>query len=547
MRLTVDPGSSAFVFDHLAGDDAARLRNHGLAMQAPKWVPQPAVVTRSEYAALPFWGDADGQAQAALASIRDEYNSSLALSGGGVYRCPLDHEYLPFQRAGLAYALQRKNTLIGDEMGLGKTIEAIGFANEIGARRVLVVCPASVRLHWRDMVAGTPDNPAWSVIPRVRVYPVMKSSDGVDPFANYVVISYNLLSSPGIQEALLKLHWDLLILDEVHYLKSVGALRTRATFGGLRTHGTGSIAEASERILALSGTPLPNRARECYAVTRHLCWDAIDWMSEDAFKRRYNPSRRVQRLVPDPAGGPPIIRTSVDERSGHLPELRTRLRCNLMVRRLMSNVMPQLPERRYELTYIEPNGAIRKALKAESLLGIDPEHLENVDPDVWGHVSTIRYEMGMAKVPRAIEFVKMLLTSEEKLFVLFHHRQVGLMLEEALAAYNPVLLIGGLGATKVHVRKEQFIRDPRHRVLLGQLEVAGTGLDGLQKVCRIATFVEASWTPKDNEQALYRLRRHGQTRGVLGQFLVAEGGWDEKILLKNHVKSVNIFTTLDGE
>ena len=44
-------------------------------------------------------------------------------------------EYLPYQRAGIAYSLSRENVLIGDEMGLGKTIQAIGIANATKARR----------------------------------------------------------------------------------------------------------------------------------------------------------------------------------------------------------------------------------------------------------------------------------------------------------------------------------------------------------------------------------------------------------------------------
>ena len=65
---------------------------------------------------------------------------------------PAGLSYLPFQRAGVAYALKRKGTLIADEMGLGKTIQAIGIINALGAeqvRRVLVICPASLKLNWQ--------------------------------------------------------------------------------------------------------------------------------------------------------------------------------------------------------------------------------------------------------------------------------------------------------------------------------------------------------------------------------------------------------------
>ena len=39
-------------------------------------------------------------------------------------------EYLPYQRAGIAYARRFPTVLIGDDMGLGKTIQAIGIIND---------------------------------------------------------------------------------------------------------------------------------------------------------------------------------------------------------------------------------------------------------------------------------------------------------------------------------------------------------------------------------------------------------------------------------
>ena len=63
---------------------------------------------------------------------------------------PKGLDYLPYQRAGIAYAMSRDNTLIGDEMGLGKTIQALGVVNASKqANRVLIVCPASLRLNWQ--------------------------------------------------------------------------------------------------------------------------------------------------------------------------------------------------------------------------------------------------------------------------------------------------------------------------------------------------------------------------------------------------------------
>jgi len=57
--------------------------------------------------------------------------------------------YLPYQRAGIAYASARDACLIGDEMGLGKTVQAIGVSNmDPSTLNNLVVVPASLKINW---------------------------------------------------------------------------------------------------------------------------------------------------------------------------------------------------------------------------------------------------------------------------------------------------------------------------------------------------------------------------------------------------------------
>ncbi len=56
----------------------------------------------------------------------------------------------PFQSAGVEYALLRKDTLLADQPGLGKTVEGVLLFNcDPTIKRVLVICPASLKEHWR--------------------------------------------------------------------------------------------------------------------------------------------------------------------------------------------------------------------------------------------------------------------------------------------------------------------------------------------------------------------------------------------------------------
>ena len=48
------------------------------------------------------------------------------------------------------------------------------------------------------------------------------------------------------------------------------------------------------------------------------------------------------------------------------------------------------------------------------------------------------------------------------------------------------------------------------RVLIGTIGALGTGVDGLQHVCRNVIFLDRDWTPGLNEQAEDRVNRSGQ-------------------------------------
>jgi SNF2 family DNA or RNA helicase len=52
----------------------------------------------------------------------------------------------PFQRAGVRWLAPRKKALLADSMGLGKTVEALMSLPDNA--KVVVVCPASLRLNW---------------------------------------------------------------------------------------------------------------------------------------------------------------------------------------------------------------------------------------------------------------------------------------------------------------------------------------------------------------------------------------------------------------
>lgn len=514
------------------------IREHGLDFSTTASTPAEAVLfTREPYAAAAFGSYATPAARQQIGGILAAIASSWKASSGAHVRMPADKELWEFQKADIEYALQRNNTLIGDQPGLGKTPVAICFANEIAAKRVLVLCPASIRLQWVKRIREWTTMP-WPYV----VHPILHGRSGVHPTAQWTVVSYDLARTPAIGRALAEGFYDLLILDEAHYLKTSDSGRSRSVFGGGHDPKFAPLASRSGAILALTGTPLPNRPREAYTLARALNWDCIDWMSEDRFRERFNPSMRREWF--DEASGQ--NRVGVDERSGRHAELQNRLRANIMVRHMKRDVMTQLKLPVYDIIQLEETGPVKQALKAERLLDIDPEHLEGADAAVFGQIASVRKLMGIALAPQVADYIEMLIRGgEEKLVVFAWHIEVMNMLEKRLARYGLVRIDGSTGATRKERLVQRFITEPGIRIVLGNLLSMGTGTDGLQLVCNHALIAEPDWTPGVNEQAFDRLDRGGQTRQVLGDIFVAPGSFAERVLAAALRKNQTTHKALD--
>lgn len=514
------------------------MREHGMDFSTSASTAGDAILfTKEPYCAVSFAQYATPQARGQLHGIITQIEASWKPESKAHIRCPDDKELWSFQKADIEYALRRKNTLIGDQPGLGKTPVAICYANEIDAKRVLVICPANIRLQWVKKIRE------WTTLRwPFHVHPILNGRHGVHPTAEWTVVSYDLARTEGIGKALAKGNYDLLILDEAHYLKTPDSNRTRAIFGGGRERSFEALASRSASILALTGTPLPNRPREAYTLSRALCWDAIDWQSEDDFKARFNPSMR--REIIDPETGEKKF--YIDERSGRHGELQNRLRANFMTRHLKREVMPQLKMPVYDIISLEETQAVKLALQAESLLDIDPEDLEGADAEVLGHIAVVRRQMGIALAPQVADYVEMLLDGGEEKLVLFGwHIEVLNILQQRLEKYGLVRIDGSTSAARKQKRVDQFVNDPRLQICLGNIQSMGTGTDGLQLVSCHALIAEPDWTPGNNIQAFDRLDRGGQLRTVQGDIFVAPNSFAERILASALRKNQTIHKALD--
>jgi hypothetical protein len=535
------------------------MTEHGLDYSQAATTPSVAcLMTKEPYAACAFAADATPGALAQLAPILGAINASWKSVGISHIACPAGEELWPFQVASVEYALQRKHTLVGDQPGLGKTPIAICFANEIRAQRILVLCPANIRIQWVNRIRQ------WSTMRwPYHVYPVLSGKHGVHPQAHWTVVSYDLARTEAIGRALAQYHYDLVILDEAHYLKTIDTGRTHAVFGDLETgmcrepvrSGAGdiighrdlfpAITSKAERVMALTGTPLPNRPREAYVIARNLCWDAIDWYSEATFKQAFNPSARMTGTRND---GTEYMYTR--EEVGRIGELQARLRGNFMVRHLKRDVMPQLNLPAYNLVRVEDTKATREALEAEGLLDIDPDTFDGTI-EVNGMWAEVRHQLGIAIAPQVADYAAMCIDGgEEKLVIFAWHKAVLDILQAKLERFHPLRIDGSTSTSRrQYIVNDMgtgvFQTDPKHQILLGNTMALGVGTDGLQMVSCHALLAEPDPVPGANEQAIDRLDRGGQKRTVQADLFVVPKSLLERILAKALEKRHNTHAALD--
>lgn len=115
-----------------------------------------------------------------------------------------------------------KGVVLADEVGLGKTIEAglvMCLYRAERRRRLLVVCPASLRKQWALELEEKFNLPA--VVIESRSYRRCVEEGNPAPFEtdNVVIISFHVANR--MREQIRLLRWDLAVIDEAHKLRNV--------------------------------------------------------------------------------------------------------------------------------------------------------------------------------------------------------------------------------------------------------------------------------------------------------------------------------------
>ena len=415
----------------------------------------------------------------------------------------------------------------------GKTPQAICSVNALPQiSKVLVICPASLKLNWmREWQRWT-----------TRDLSVSIASTQHCADTDVVVVNYDCFSRKSKTAARLKARqWDLMICDEVHALKNPRAIRTKEILGRIE-RGAGRVGGIiAKHALVLSGTPIVNRPVELWPILSYL--DPQTWRSWKYFVERFCAGYQ------DGWGWK-------GDGASHLEELQRKLRSTLMIRRLKSEVLAELPPKTRQIIEVpleDMDDDVREAVEVEAREWDKREaRMADLRADVataeqgtvayeeavarlndavrvaFAEISKLRHATAVAKVPAVVEHVRQILEDGDQPLIIFvHHHDVCDGIRAALEPDHTVVVLTGRESQEQKQAAVDAFQALQARVFIGSITAAGVGIT-LTAASHVV-FAELDWVPGSITQAESRCHRIGTKAAVLVQHVVLDGSLDARM------------------
>lgn len=405
-------------------------------------------------------------------------------------RPPMAH-----QKEAIEKLLANDKFILADDMGLGKTTSAVIAALESGAKKILIVCPASLKINWDREIKNYSDR-------RTLVIEGKKWGSTFDFYIiNYDILknfhtteksedseAYQLIASAG---------FDLAIVDEAHYISNSTAQRTKLL---------NDILDKIPKVWLLTGTPMTSRPINYYNLLKIAESPlTLNWQS---YVRRYCAGYQFR------VGNRKVWNTSG---ASNLDELREKTK-NLVLRRMKTDIL-DLPEKIITPVYLELESKFYDH-ELEDFVRISKENKEKESISVTlNRLMKIRQLIAIEKIPYTCELIDKCLEQGKKVIVLTNFTATLDLLHEKYKK-NSVTVDGRMHKDRRQESVDRFQNDSKVKVFIGNLKAAGVGLT--LTAAEVVIFNDLSFVPADHSQGEDRAYRYGQTKGVLVYYPVFE-------------------------
>ncbi len=396
------------------------------------------------------------------------------------HRPPLSH-----QKEAIEKLAGSRRFILADDMGLGKTTSTIIAALETGAKKILIICPASLKINWEREIANYSDR-------SVFIAEGKKFSTETD----FVIINYDILKNfydtkDKENSLLTQCKFDLVILDEAHMISNPQAQRTKII---------NSFVKNVHRAWLLTGTPMTSRPMNYYNLLQLIESPvAQNWM---AYAIRYCQGYQFK------AGNRKVWNVTG---ASNLEELRDRTSKQIL-RRLKEDVL-DLPDKIITPIYLR-----LKSKDYEEMMGEYYDWYENKTDESssltvqFSKLMKVRKIIANEKIKHTIEVAENIIEQGKKVIIFTNFTDTLQILHQHFGKQS-VYLDGSCTKPQRQYAVDQFQDNEKIKVFIGNLKAAGVGLTLTS--AEVVIMNDLSFVPAEHSQAEDRAYRYGQKNNVL--------------------------------
>ena len=403
------------------------------------------------------------------------------------HRPPLAH-----QKEAIQKLVENKKYILADDMGLGKTTSTIIAALESGAKKVLIICPATLKINWKREIENYSDKTIY-----------IAEGKNFSTEHDFVIINYDILKNfhdtkKKDDSQILRANFDLVVIDEAHYIKNAQAQRTKLI---------NDIVKKVDRLWLLTGTPMTSRPIDYYNLLNLVDSPvAKNWM---AYVIRYCSGYQFKV-------GPRKVWNVMG--ASNLDELRDRTG-NTILRRLKEDVL-DLPEKIITPVYLRLKSKDYEELMGEYYNWYEKNPDESKSLTVqFSKLTKVRQVIANEKISQTIELAENILEQDKKVIIFCNFTE---SLNQIVSHFGKtaVKVDGSMSKQERQFSVDQFQENEKIKVFVGNIKAAGVGLT--LTAAEAVIMNDLSFLPSDHAQAEDRAYRFGQKNNVLVYYPIFE-------------------------
>lgn len=502
-----------------------------------------------------------------------DYNSfDIDFSPYNAITAHLNRSLKPHQESAIKFLVSRNKAILADSQGLGKTNSAI-VASMVGKfKKILIVCPASLKGTWKRELSyyinpediGVVFGKNWvnekkyTIVNydildnfyNIPLEPEYKTEIQTDENGNSIEVQVPVMikcrgkagkngemkqkmkksrKKEVIKEALSKSNlflsqFDLVILDEVQKLANNTSIRYKVLDDFLHR-------VKPKSVYCITGTPLTNSPLNLYHILKLL--DADITKDYNYYMSRFCDAKEIKR-----SDGRKIL---ICDGASNLDELRDKIK-HLYIRRLQTEipgmVNKDIATRYYSLSdneMIEYKKLWKDYLEAQYLNGSDVSKYQDL---IEGGL--VRRYLSNKMISNTISLAEEHIEDGEKVLIVCCYDDEVKAFKEYFG--NSAVVYNGKMTNKQKDKAEyEFMNNPKIKVFIGNIIAAGVGLTLTKS--HICIFNSFSWVPSDNWQMMDRLHRLSQKHDVTVYYQlfddeISTSMWNKIMEKENIINSV---------